>query len=139
MRGQLKFYRLSDATFYHCINTIHQFIKSFLDKKKMSIFEEYGVFKRSEGQIRRRHITALIYNFTFPETSILMFKDRLFPVGTSCSLVKNGTNRNNNLNRPDNTVFTLSGGTDRSEQTVQNQIGVYTGCHSPSSFRHIFW
>ena len=27
-----------------CINTIHQFIKPFLDNK-MSIFEEYGAFK----------------------------------------------------------------------------------------------
>ena len=28
-----KIYRLSDATFYDRINTIHQFIKPFLDKK----------------------------------------------------------------------------------------------------------
>ena len=34
MRDELKFYRLSDATFYDCINTIYQFVKSFLDKKK---------------------------------------------------------------------------------------------------------
>ena len=40
----MKFYRLSGATFYDCINIIHQFIKSFLDNK-MSIFEEYGAFK----------------------------------------------------------------------------------------------
>ena len=38
----LKFYRLSDATFYDCITTIYQFIKPFLDNK-MSIFEEYGL------------------------------------------------------------------------------------------------
>ena len=44
MRDKLKFYRLSDATFYDLINTIYQFIKPFLDKK-MSIFEEYGAFK----------------------------------------------------------------------------------------------
>ena len=37
----MKFYRLSDATFYDCINTIYQFIKPFLDNK-MSIFEKYG-------------------------------------------------------------------------------------------------
>ena len=37
-------YRLSGATFYACINTIHQFIKPFFDNK-MSIFEEYGLFK----------------------------------------------------------------------------------------------
>ena len=43
-RDSLKFYRLSDATFYDC-NTIYQFIKPFLDNK-MSIFEEYGVFKQ---------------------------------------------------------------------------------------------
>ena len=36
---ELKFYRLSDATFYDYINTIYQFIKPFLDNK-MSIFEE---------------------------------------------------------------------------------------------------
>ena len=42
-RDSLKFYRLSDATFYDRINTIYQFIKPFLDKK-MSIFKEYGAF-----------------------------------------------------------------------------------------------
>ena len=41
----MKFYRLSGATFYDCINTIYQFIKPFFDKKKISIFEEYGAFK----------------------------------------------------------------------------------------------
>ena len=40
----LKFYRLSGATFYDCINTIYQFIKPFLDNK-VSVFEEYGAFK----------------------------------------------------------------------------------------------
>ena len=43
MRGQLKVYRLSVATFYGCINTIYLYIKSLLDNK-MSIFEEYGAF-----------------------------------------------------------------------------------------------
>ena len=45
-RDKLKFYRLSGATFYDCINTIiymYQFIKPFLDNK-MSIFEEYRAF-----------------------------------------------------------------------------------------------
>ena len=41
-RDKLKFYRLSGATFYDCINTIYQF-KPFLDNK-MSIFEKYGAF-----------------------------------------------------------------------------------------------
>ena len=36
-----KFYILSPATFYDCINTIYQFINISLIK--MSIFEEYGV------------------------------------------------------------------------------------------------
>ena len=44
-RDLLKFYRLSGAIFYDCINTIHQFIKNFLNNK-MSVFEEYGAFKR---------------------------------------------------------------------------------------------
>ena len=44
MRDQLKFYRLSDATFYDRINTIYQFSKPFLDNK-MSTFEGYGAFK----------------------------------------------------------------------------------------------
>ena len=30
---RLKFYRLSDATFYDRIDTIYQFMKTFLDKK----------------------------------------------------------------------------------------------------------
>ena len=30
---KLKFYRLSDVTFYDGINTIYQFIKPFLDNK----------------------------------------------------------------------------------------------------------
>ena len=34
----MKFYWMSDATFYDRINTIYQFIKTFLDKKKMSTF-----------------------------------------------------------------------------------------------------
>ena len=38
------FYRLSGATFYDCINSIHTFINSFWDNK-MSIFEEHGAFK----------------------------------------------------------------------------------------------
>ena len=41
----MKFYRLSGATFYDCINIIQQFIQPFLDNK-MSISEEYGAFKR---------------------------------------------------------------------------------------------
>ena len=43
-RKILKFYRLSGATFYECINTIYEFIKSFLDNK-IAIFEEFGAFK----------------------------------------------------------------------------------------------
>ena len=33
MRDSLKFYRLSNVTFYDHINTIYQFIKPFFDKK----------------------------------------------------------------------------------------------------------
>ena len=39
-------FRLSGATFYDSINTIYQFIKPFLEKKNMSIFEEYGALKQ---------------------------------------------------------------------------------------------
>ena len=35
-RDELQFYRLPDATFYDCINTIYQFIKAFFEK--LSIF-----------------------------------------------------------------------------------------------------
>ena len=49
MRHWLKFYRLSDATFYDHINTIYQFMKPFLDKKKKSILEEYGAFKNTRN------------------------------------------------------------------------------------------
>ena len=33
-----------------CINTIYQFIRPFLDKKKMSIYEEYGAFNNQCGK-----------------------------------------------------------------------------------------
>ena len=36
--------RLSRATFYDCLNTIYQFIKSFLENE-MSVFKEYGSFE----------------------------------------------------------------------------------------------
>ena len=49
-RARLKFYRLSGATFYDCINSIYQFIKPFLDNK-MSVFEEYGAFKKTCSKI----------------------------------------------------------------------------------------
>ena len=39
----MEFYRLLDATFYDCINTIYQ-LKN-LSWIKMSVFEEYGAFK----------------------------------------------------------------------------------------------
>ena len=45
-KNHFKFYRLSDVTFYDCINTIYQFTKPFLDNK-MPIFEEYGAFNVS--------------------------------------------------------------------------------------------
>ena len=44
MGDKLKSYRLSGATFYDCIITIYQFIKSFLDNK-LSKLEEYEAFK----------------------------------------------------------------------------------------------
>ena len=34
----MKFYRLSDATFFYCINNIFQFIKLFLDKKCLFLY-----------------------------------------------------------------------------------------------------
>ena len=43
---ELKFYMLSGATFYDCINTKYQFIKPFLDNN-MPIFEECGAFKQT--------------------------------------------------------------------------------------------
>ena len=51
-RDQLKFYRLSGATFYDCINTLYQFIKPVLDNK-MSIFEEYGAFKSYQNYFKK--------------------------------------------------------------------------------------
>ena len=38
----MKFYKLSSATLYDCINTIYQLMKPFLDNK-MSMFEEYSL------------------------------------------------------------------------------------------------
>ena len=41
----MKFYGLSDATFYDRIDTINQLITPFLHKKCIFFFEEYGAFK----------------------------------------------------------------------------------------------
>ena len=54
-RDKMKFYRLSDATFYDCINAINQFNKLLLNNK-MSIFEEYGAFKHAELFISLREM-----------------------------------------------------------------------------------
>ena len=43
---RLTIYKLAGATCYDRINTIYQFIKPFSDKKKLSIFEDYGAFKK---------------------------------------------------------------------------------------------
>ena len=40
----MKFYRLSDATFYDRINTTYQFIKPFLDKKKKKNAYSWGIW-----------------------------------------------------------------------------------------------
>ena len=45
MRDLLNFYRLSGATFSDWIKTLYLFIEPILDNK-MSIFEEYGAFKK---------------------------------------------------------------------------------------------
>ena len=60
----MKFYRLSDATFYDRINTVYQFIKPFWDKK-ISIFEEYGPFKISSEMANSVNCDRIA-----PETSV---------------------------------------------------------------------
>ena len=52
----VKFYRLSGATFYDCIDTIYRFIKHFLDNK-MYISEEYGAFRY---QIKHSHLLYVL-------------------------------------------------------------------------------
>ena len=58
MTDQLKFYGLSNATFYECINAIYQFIKPFLDKKH-PFFEEYGAFKPRQYCIQNNNCPAI--------------------------------------------------------------------------------
>ena len=60
----MKFYRLSDATFYDRINTKYQLIKPFLDKK-MSIFEEYGAFKTVLRQRFSRKVCVCVWLIAF--------------------------------------------------------------------------
>ena len=61
---ELKFYRLSGATFYDCINTIYQFIKPFLDNK-MSVFKEYGAFKGYRDTFMKDRGQAIVKCFLF--------------------------------------------------------------------------
>ena len=72
----MKFYSLSGATFYDCINTIDQFIKPFLDNK-MSIFEDYGAFNLDpdltriySGTATNNHLSTIDIS---PTDTVLMF------------------------------------------------------------------
>ena len=66
----MKFYRLSDAIFYDCINTIYQFIKFFFNNK-MSIF--------------LRHMEPLIWNCIRIEvTWYLVNVSSSWPKSASC-------------------------------------------------------
>ena len=60
----MKFYRLSGATFYDCIDTIYQFIKPFLDNE-MSIFDEYGTFKSGPLFISGQKRCRIFYNLYY--------------------------------------------------------------------------
>ena len=57
----MKFYRLSEATFYDRIYTIYSFIKPFLDKK-MSIFGEYEAFNAGTTKSKWPIVQTLIYS-----------------------------------------------------------------------------
>ena len=57
-RDLLKFYRLSGATFYDCINTIYQFIKPFLDDK-MSILRNMEPFTKDHNSVENYKIGPL--------------------------------------------------------------------------------
>ena len=53
-RDKLKFYRLLGATFSDCINTIYQFIKTFLGKKKclfLRNMEPLRIFEENDTKI----------------------------------------------------------------------------------------
>ena len=71
-RDYLKFYSLSGATFYECINTIYQFIKPFL-VNKMSVFEEYGAFNMSVYWVIYVCAYHLKRQVTFAADDILLF------------------------------------------------------------------
>ena len=57
----LKFYRLSDATFYDRINTEYQFYKSFLEEQKCLFFKERETFKTTCKNYCRWHPHFFFY------------------------------------------------------------------------------
>ena len=63
-RDELKFYRLSDATFYDCINTTYQFIniKPFSDNK-MSTLQEYRDFNQNGRPYMVKHFLQNLESF----------------------------------------------------------------------------
>ena len=66
MRVKLKFYRLSAATLYDCINTIHQFIKHFFDKKCLFLrnMEPLRSMLNKNFLIPKSHTNSFINSFS---------------------------------------------------------------------------
>ena len=58
----MKFYRLSGAAFYDCINTIYQFIKNFL-VIKTSIFRNIEPLRGIDTFSRETSLSKRIYSF----------------------------------------------------------------------------
>ena len=61
-RDEMKFYRLPEATFYDCINTIYQFIKPFVEKTNVyfwgiwSLQEQLWTYVQETPDLRRSHL-----------------------------------------------------------------------------------
>ena len=63
----MNFYRLSGATFCHCINTIYQFNKPFLDNKMSAVDGAFKLFLISTTATRdciRNTIGLLVMSLT---------------------------------------------------------------------------
>ena len=85
----MKFYRLSDATFYDCINTIYQFIKPFLDNK-ISSFEEYGAFNKHYADLclnshRRTWVSGKYIKLLIVKTHCTDEYIKLLTIKTHCT------------------------------------------------------
>ena len=69
----MKFYRLSGAIFYDCINTIYQFIKPFFDKKCLFLMNRVPLSLFICSSVVHKDHKPLLHTYTLRQQVYVMF------------------------------------------------------------------